>query len=887
MRPPTPQPPADLIVTGGQITTCNDAQRSASALAARDGRFLAVGSEPEVLAHRGPRTQVVDARGRRLIPGLIDSHLHVLRGGLQYNMELRWDGIPSLSEALGRLAEQAARTPPPQWVRVVGGWSEFQFAERRMPTLAEINAVTPETPVFVLHLYDRAWLNGAALRAVGYTKDTPDPPGGVIERDRAGNPTGLLIARPNALLLYATLARGPKLSFDEQMNSSRQFQRELNRLGITSAVDAGGGLQNYPDDYAVIDELVRRGESTVRIAYNLFTQRPGAELDDFRTWARQVKPGDGDAMLRFNGAGEMLVFSAADFEDFLEPRPELSPSLEGELEAVVTLLAENRWPFRLHATYDESISRFLDVFEKVNRAVPLTGLRWFFDHAETVGARNIERIAALGGGVAIQHRMAFQGEYFRERYGDQAARHAPPVRELLASGIPLGGGTDATRVASYNPWIGLYWLVTGKTVGGTRLYGATERLSRDEALRLYTERNAWFSGEVGEKGQIVPGQLADFALLSEDYFAVEEERIKEIQSDLTVLGGRVVWASGPFAGMAPPPLPFSPDWSPPRVHGAHTAASRAAPAAPGGHAHQLSCSCFAFSEALEEGHGPRRCAPSRQAGLRGRVRGCHPPLLRRRAGRVRHHRRGAPAAHPGRSLQGIRRPPVVRQRGGEGALLRVRPVPRVERSGGAARRGRADTPRAARDGGLLLRDRAGPGAAALEDGALDLDRRQRRGLRLQPRRPGPPGNGLAGVEHLLAGQRARRGEPDLGAHAAADPADSGVAASPVMHLSLLHGVPWHPAVVPERHLDDEAAATVRDRVDVLLAAQTHGGPMNPVFGVWHVPLARIEPPFVDGRHQLGAKTIIVTAGAATRSFAEAAGQDQAGGPRPPALRSAR
>src|SRR5437868_9130226 len=199
------------------------------------------------------------------------------------------------------LKEQAARTPAPQWVRVIGGWTEFQFAERRMPTLDEINAVAPDTPVFVLHLYDRALLNQAALRACGYTRDTPNPPGGEIQRDKAGNPTGLLIARPNALLLYATLAKGPTLPPEYQANSSRRFLRELNRLGITSAIDAGGGFQNYPEDYQVIDDLHRRGEMTVRVAYNLFTQRPQEELDDFSRWMKLTQPGAGDEVYRMNG----------------------------------------------------------------------------------------------------------------------------------------------------------------------------------------------------------------------------------------------------------------------------------------------------------------------------------------------------------------------------------------------------------------------------------------------------------------------------------------------------------------------------------------------------------------------------------------------------------
>jgi len=315
--------PADLILHNAKIAT-NGVLSFVEAIAIKDGKIDAAGANDEILRQRGPATKVIDVGGRTVIPGLNDSHMHPIRGGLNYNLELRWDGVPSLADALRMLKEQAARTPPPQWVRVIGGWTEFQFAEGRMPTLGEINAAAPDTPVFVLHLYDRAWLNGAALRAVGYTKDTPDPPGGEIQRDKQGNPTGLLIARPNAMILYATLAKGPRLSHQDQMNSTRQFMRELNRFGITSVIDAGGGFQNYSDDYGVVNELHQRGELTVRFAYNLFTQKPKQELADFQRWTPMTRPGEGDDFYCMNGAGEMLVFSAADFEGFLEPRPEIA-----------------------------------------------------------------------------------------------------------------------------------------------------------------------------------------------------------------------------------------------------------------------------------------------------------------------------------------------------------------------------------------------------------------------------------------------------------------------------------------------------------------------------------------------------------------------------------
>ncbi|HTS27573.1 MAG TPA: amidohydrolase [Bryobacteraceae bacterium] len=563
------QQPADLILQNGKIATQDDRRSVVEAAAIRDGKFVAIGTDREVMPFRDGTTKLIDLNKRTAIPGLNDSHLHLIRGGLNYNLELRWDGVPSLADGLRMLREQAQRTPPGQWVRVVGGWSEFQFAERRMPTLDELNRAAPDTPVFVLHLYDRALLNRAALRAAGYTRHSPNPPGGEIVRDGAGNPTGILIARPNALILYATLAKGPKLPPEYQVNSSRHFMRELNRLGITSAIDAGGGFQNYPEDYQIIERLHKNGELTVRIAYNLFTQKPKGELADFQNWAGMLKPRQGDDYFRHNGAGEMLVFSAADFEDFLEPRPDMPGVMEQELKPVVSLLAKNRWPFRLHATYDETITRTLNVYEEVNREIPLQGLHWFIDHAETISQRSMDRIAALGGGIAIQHRMAFQGEYFRDRYGSAETKRTPPIRGMLRTGLPVGAGTDATRVASYNPFVSLYWLVTGKTVGGLSMYDKDHRFDRMEALRLWTVGSSWLSTEQGTKGSIVPGQLADVAVLSADYFSVAEEEIKNLESVLTIVGGKPVYGAKEFSELAPPLPPVLPEWSPVAAYGGY------------------------------------------------------------------------------------------------------------------------------------------------------------------------------------------------------------------------------------------------------------------------------------------------------------------------------
>jgi predicted amidohydrolase YtcJ len=211
----------------------------------------------------------------------------------------------------------------------------------------------------------------------------------------------------------------------------------------------------------------------------------------------------------------------------------------------------------------------LNVYEEVNREIPFDGLHWFFDHCETISDRNIERVKALGGGIAVQNRMAFQGEYFVERYGAQQAKRTPPIRRMLEIGVPVGAGTDATRVSSYNPYLSLYWLITGKTIGGLGLYPEENRLDRAEALKLYTMGSSWFSTEDGKKGALAPGQLADLAVLSADYFSIPDEEIKQLESVLTIVGGKVVYATEEFSKLAPPALPVSPSWSPVKEFGGY------------------------------------------------------------------------------------------------------------------------------------------------------------------------------------------------------------------------------------------------------------------------------------------------------------------------------
>src|SRR6202795_5244750 len=299
----------------------------------------------------------------------------------------------------------------------------------------------------------------------------------------------------------------------------------------------------------------------------------------------------------------MLVFSAADFEDFRVERPDMPPEMEPELEAVIRILAQNRWPWRLHATYDETIGRALDVFERVNRDIPLAGLHWFFDHAETISERSIDRIAALGGGIAVQHRMAYQGEYFVERYGARAAEATPPVARMLEKGVNVSAGTDATRVASYNPWVSLAWLVTGRTVGGLRIYPQRNCLDRETALRMWTENVTWFSNEEGKKGRIEVGQLADLIVSDRDYFSCADAEIADTTSDLTIVGGRIVYAAGAFKSLddgAPPPA--MPEWSPVRGFGGYAGWGDASGAGERTTSRKLAMACGCANACTIHGH---------------------------------------------------------------------------------------------------------------------------------------------------------------------------------------------------------------------------------------------------------------------------------------------
>lgn len=542
------QQAADLVLLNAKVVTVDRDFSIKQAVAIKDGKFLAVGSNEEIRRFAAPSTQTVDLKGRTVLPGLFDSHTHVIRAGRTWDLEVNWVNVKSLAEGLKLIADRAAKVPPGTWIRVVGGWHDTQIAERRIPTVAELDAVAPKHPVWMQRLYERAILNTAGLKALGITPDVQDPPRGKVLRDASGKPIGVL-GFFGILNWYLKL---PQPTMEEEVRSTRNFCRELNRLGLTAVGDLGGGGQNWPDHYRAVEELHRRGELTLRVRWYMQPNRPGQEIGVIRQFIEKVKPGSGDDWLRPVGIGEQVTVGVFDGDAFVPKPPTFSTKALEDWKTIVRMVAESGWRFQAHATRDNSVRQLLPAIEELAKEIPsLKDRRLAFAHLEDASVETMDRIKALGGGITVQDRLIYHGEDVVKSLGRDFVRRAPPLKTMLRRGVPVGGGTDATRTAPYPPFWSIWWLVTGKTLSGATLRGPEENLSREEALRLYTVGSAWFSFDEGKLGSIEPGKLADLIVLSADYLTVPEDRIKELESVLTLVGGKPVYAAGEFARLAP------------------------------------------------------------------------------------------------------------------------------------------------------------------------------------------------------------------------------------------------------------------------------------------------------------------------------------------------
>ena len=531
------QPP-DLVLLDGKIVTVDAGSSLREAIAIRDGKILRVGSTAEIRRLAAPETRVVELRGRTVIPGLIDSHLHAVRAALSFSTEVNWIGARSLREALGRISAAAARRPPGSWLIVAGGWNELQFAERRRPTQAELEAAAPNNPVYVQLGYGWVVMTDDGLAKLGIRTDADLPAGGTLARD-GERLTGAISGGQGAII--ALFDRLPKPTFAEQVQGTREFFRELNRLGLTGVVDPGGN-NLFPPDYQALFDVWRRGELTVRVAYSLNGQTAGGELKELQGLTALLPMGFGDDRLHFNGLGERITFA-------MNNNPEPTAENKERYYEIVRWAAERGMTITMHWGPDETVPHLLEIFERVNAQVPIAPLRWSIAHLNDASDATLQRIAKLGVGWTVQDAMYFGGEDLVRRQGPDAARRIPPVVTGDRLGVAIGGGTDAHRVASYNPFTSLQWFLDGKTVVGTPIRGPEETPDRLAALRFYTMGSAWFSFDEDVRGSLEAGKLADLAVLSADYLTVPLDEIGNIESVLTLLGGEVVYAAGDFAAL--------------------------------------------------------------------------------------------------------------------------------------------------------------------------------------------------------------------------------------------------------------------------------------------------------------------------------------------------
>ncbi|WP_405647168.1 amidohydrolase [Streptomyces uncialis] len=545
--PPSAAHP-DLVLLNGRVTTMSTDARSAEveAVAVSGERITAIGTSREIEDLAGPGTTVVDLAGRRVVPGLIDSHVHIVRAGRTWRDEVRWEDELTLESGLAAITRRSAERPAGSWIRVIGGWHPAQFPENRGPSRAELDAAAPDNPVYVQFLYDWAVLNTAAMRVLGVdhalvrelAEEGFDPAS--FETGADGELTGKVNGTPLMEWFYR---RMPSPTFEEQVASTAEMSRELNRLGITGAID-GGGFNSGPDAYPAIRETWRRGLLTVRSRLAVHASRAGTEMDELAGYLRFTPLDVGDNMLRVIGSGEVALYRTV---DKIAHPVVIDDEVRDQLRQMFTDLARNRWTVHTHAHHHETIDAVLTAWEQVHAEHDISDLRWSLVHAEPLRPADVDRIAALGAGVLAQGLFRFQGDEAITAWGAGTVAEAPPLRTLIERGIPLGLGSDAMRVASYNPFATLAWFLNGRTVTGNDTLDPRHLLTREEALRGYTASGTWFSFEENERGRLEPGLLADLAVLSDDYLTVDEEVIPRIESVLTLVGGRIVHTAKPFA----------------------------------------------------------------------------------------------------------------------------------------------------------------------------------------------------------------------------------------------------------------------------------------------------------------------------------------------------
>ncbi len=536
--------PADTIITNAKVVTLDQRSTIAEGIAIRGERILAVGTAVDVRALAGPSTARIDVEGRTIIPGLIDSHIHAIRAGHRAATEVSWVGLPTLKLAIEKVAAAAREKPPGTWIVIGGGWTPGQFEERRRPTLAEIDAASPNAPVYIQLFYRAVMLNTVGTRRFSFDDDGQVAAVGFMRDDKLA---GWFTGDSRAVTELFDRLPAPQLADSER--GTYAYLATLAGLGVTGVLDPGGH-NIHLRDYAAVKNLAREKSLPVRVVYSLSAPFRGSAPDDFKfmlaSTSMQRAP---SALVRFNGIGERVTWglfnndnpSDADKREFLE---------------AARWAAERGLTLTVHWNNDRSVHHVLEIFEQVNAEHPIRDLRWSIAHLHDATPATLTRMKALGVGWLVQNGLYFATPAF---LAQRAARInvSPPIKTALAMGVRVGAGTDANRVMDHNPFLSLRWMTDGRTVEGLPTRAAPELLTREEALRLYTGGSAWFTFDELERGTLEAGRLADLAVLSADYLTIPAAELPALRSVLTFVGGRVVHRNLPQGGHTW----SGPDWS--------------------------------------------------------------------------------------------------------------------------------------------------------------------------------------------------------------------------------------------------------------------------------------------------------------------------------------
>jgi predicted amidohydrolase YtcJ len=522
----------DLVILNAKIVTVDDQSSVQQAVATRDGKFLAVGSTADIRKLAGPSTRIVDAQGRTVLPGLVDTHLHLLQGALHWKNEVRVDAAKSLEDIFNAIKARAAQTPSGTWILIRGGWHWSQIRERRMPTREELDAIAPNHPVHVQAGYDVIQLNSAGIKTANLAGRRDIPAAVDIERDSKGKPTGVL--HGFSAMLWAINTYIPSLSFEEKIEQMQVMMREFNAAGLTGIIE---GAAMYNDaDYQAMFEMWRRGKMTLRVGMQVDSVDAKRALN----WIPHMAQGLGDDMFWVNSLGEVIMGAVWDSAPGSYP---LKSDVRADFKRVVQAAAANHISVQIDSVTEVGLNTMLDIFEEVHAQTPIDKLRFTLIHAEQITPPMIERMKKLGMGVMIQARQLIRSDSMREEYGPRMDDE-PIIKTVYDSGLPFSGGTDGTVANTYLPFPSLYWYVSGRNLRGD-VVRKTQKLTREEALRVYSRNAAWFSFQENKRGPIAPGYLADMIIIDQDYMSVAEELIPSIRPVMTIVGGNVVYEAQP------------------------------------------------------------------------------------------------------------------------------------------------------------------------------------------------------------------------------------------------------------------------------------------------------------------------------------------------------